>query len=136
VVELSRPISLNVLHIRKELTLLRQRQSRAAFQCKQALFTALKSMTSPRRPHATWDQTAPHPPPKTDPQSFSSSLVAAKTLSTLFNIQNTSHSLRSLALQLQTISDPLSKVMLVLELLLLVSRIHSKPQSSNFNVEC
>lgn len=86
-VELNRPVLLNILHIRKQPTLVHQRQSRAknaatlVFQFKQTLLPAFKSMTSPRRPHATWAQTASHPPPKTDPQSLTFLTWSSENLS-------------------------------------------------------
>lgn len=119
--ELNRSILLNILHVRKQPTLLHQRQSRAtkaatpAFQFKQDPFPALKPMTSPRRPHATWAQTASQPPPKTDPLSLSSFVWNSENFS--HSVQQSKHvpDLTFIILQLQTNSDTISKVMLVLD---------------------
>jgi hypothetical protein len=84
-----------------------------AFQFKQAHFPALKLLMSPLQQHKTWAQTAPQPTTLTDPQSLDSVLETVKSILAVFDIPKLCQTLLSLVLQLQTTSDPLSKIVVV-----------------------
>jgi hypothetical protein len=75
----------------------------------------LSSRPSPPRPHTTWTQTASQPPNTTDPHSLSSLLDTAKSFLLKFNIQNLCHTLRFSVFRVQTTSDRLSTIMLVVD---------------------
>ena len=70
---------------------------------------------SPSRRHKTWAQAASHPITPTDPQSLSSVLENVKSILAMSDIQKLCQTLRSLVLELQTTSDPLSNIMVVLD---------------------
>jgi hypothetical protein len=65
-------------------------------------------------PHTTWAQTASQPPASANARSLSSDWIL-EIFSSVFNIPNIYQTSRSLVLQLQNTSDPLSKLMLVLD---------------------
>ena len=86
-----------------------------AFQFKQAHIPALKPLTSPPRLHKRWAQAASQPTTPMDPQCLSSVLETVKSILALFDIQKLCQTLRSLVLQLQMATNPLSKIMVVLD---------------------
>ena len=86
-----------------------------AFQFKQAHFPALKPPTFPLQQHKTWAQTASQPTTPMDPQSLNAVFETVKSILAMFDIPKLCQTLLSLVLQLQTTSDPLSKIMVVLD---------------------
>jgi hypothetical protein len=86
-----------------------------AFHFKQAHFPAFKPPTFPLQQHKTWAQTASQPTTPMDPQSLNSVLETVKSIHAMFDVPKLCQTLRSLVLQLQMTSDPLSKIMVVLD---------------------
>jgi len=79
------------------------------------LISEFSSRPSLPRPHRTWTQTASQPPTTTDLQFLISLLDTVKSFLSMFNIQNLCHTLRSLVLRVQKTSDRISKIMVVLD---------------------
>ena len=86
-----------------------------AFHFKQAYFPAFKPPTFPLQQHKTRTQAASQPTTPMDPQSLNSVLETVKSILAMFDIPKLCQTLLSLVPQLQMTSDPLSKIMVVLD---------------------
>jgi len=125
--EPTRQILATVLHVNNSTSYING--SRASRSRQHLLFTSSTVQLSgcrhihPRL-HKTWAQAASQPATPTDPHSVRPVLETVKSILAVFDIQNLCETVRALVLQLQTISVPLSKIMVVHGVL----RVHSNPQ--------